>query len=210
MGFFTKTVTGVAKGAKFVFWGMPKRIIGYDTLRANNKYIRDMYTTLSNPRCPDCDSGVLIIDGGAAPEEHDHHTHYYWRCSRNCGFSLLAPNNKKEVANIVQTRRQQRVLDNFGHMELTDRLNIIKWHERKAMLYMTVAAAFFLFFAYRIAMGVSIFYASGPLFMSFAFVCIGMRWNYRAWQVRESRLFVEGSFWVYLRDVLFAPRIKST
>ena len=196
---------GGKRAAKFTFVVMPRSILGWRQLRANNDYIRDLWRTLRHPQCPECGRGVMHLPANAQPDEK---ALYPWECSAKCGFGVLAPQDPAEIRHIVQARSETRGKQRLAFLGDPERDKLITSHLRKSRAYWVVVALVFLMAAWQLAIGAPMMVVLSVLCMCLPFSIHAIRWSYRAWQVRSGTLFVEGAFGRYVRDMLWVRGIQ--
>lgn len=142
--------TGAKRAARLTFFDMPLSILGWEQLRANNGYIRDLWRTLRHPQCPECGRGVMRLPADAQPDEK---ALYPWECSAKCGFVVLAPQDPAEIRRVVQARSETRGKQRLTFLGDAERDKLITSHLRKSRAYWAVAALVFLMAAWQLAVG---------------------------------------------------------
>ena len=193
-------LSGAKKAAKFTFVSMPLSILGWGQLKQNHGFIRDLWHTLRNPRCPECGRGVMHRPTNA---QADDTALYPWECSARCGFGVLAPEDPAEIRRIVDARMEVRGKQRLAFLEDQERSKLIRSHLLKSRGYWIVVALVFLMAAWQLAIGAPMMVVLSVLCMCLPFSVHAIRWSYRAWQVRSGTLFVEGAFGRYVRDMLW-------
>ncbi|MBP7327553.1 MAG: hypothetical protein KA969_17830, partial [Alicycliphilus sp.] len=143
-------LSGAKKAAKFTFVSMPLSILGWGQLKQNHGFIRDLWHTLRNPRCPECGRGVMHRPTNA---QADDTALYPWECSARCGFGVLAPEDPAEIHRIVDARMEVRGKQRLAFLEDPERSKLITSHLRKSRAYWAFGAFAFLMAVWQLAAG---------------------------------------------------------
>ena len=198
MEILTKAGRGAIRAAKFAFVTMPLSMLGWRQLQAGNGYIRDLWRTLRNPRCPECWRGVMHVPADAQPDDK---ALYPWTCSAKCGFGVFAPNDADALRPIVEARAAQRGKQRLAFLGDSEQAKLIRSHMRKSRAYWVVVALVFVMFAWQLAIGAPLMVVLSVLSMCLPFSIHAIRWSYRAWQVETGTLFEPGAFQRYVRSM---------
>lgn len=183
-----------------VFIGMPLAIFGKNSFLLGNQFIGNLWATLRNPHCPECDKGVLSVDhSGDVHHESDESTHYLWRCHQ-CSYGVFAPNDKKVVRELVGELRKASLLSRLSTIEAKQLDDIARGHRNTSRAYYVAAFLAYLGSFYMIASGASIMTALNWAVLGTTIGSFGLIRAYRYWQVSTGNLFVEGAFLRWLRD----------
>lgn len=189
MSIFSKT-----KGAaKFVFVKIPAGILGVNTLRNNNQTIKALYETITNPACPICSGGVLILEGEGPKGNDNKNTKYTWACSK-CEFMILGGADKRALAPTLTAIRQEQSLAQFDGIEDHERQKFLKAHTLHSRIFFGAAITLFLGFCWMLFQGSSFLLSVNWLSLAICMFVLGMKKSYRAWQVENGVLFVQGAF----------------
>lgn len=191
------------KAARFSFISMPLSILGINQLKMGNQHIAALWRSLSNPVCPDCDKGVMVIDdaeGQVIDQQANGQTKHLhpWVC-KNCGWGFLEVNDPRKVREGCIRYRNERVKASLTDLEFAEREQFSRGHKLHSRAFFIAASIGIAGFIYMIASGASFMLALNWLSISFALWIFGMKKSYRSWQVRTGNLFVEGSFWFWIK-----------
>jgi hypothetical protein len=193
---------------------MPLYVFGWNQHRMGWRLIRDMWHTISWPRCPVCEHGTLIPrkeEGAQSLTPHgkpgDPDALFsWWRCNK-CTFGFIAGDvaDAREEADRVRlqvSRRQAQEI--FGDPRALLRLG--KMHSFRSRMGYCAAGLVFLIGLISYLVGITGFVAFlDGLLLSIAISLQGLRFAYRAWQVRTRTAFVNGAFWHWLRHERWWP-----
>lgn len=192
---FSKLGRGTKKAAKFTFVWMPARILGLHGLRAGNQTIKYLWSNVTSPTCPSCDTGHLQL----GHDEVDSSQHLYpWTCA-SCGYTVLAGCNRKAVMAITSELRSHRIAASLKDMDTTDRHEIIRGHRLQSRIYFMAAALTLIGFFYILLRSSSLLSALNWFAFATLFWLGGMKKSYHAWLVQTNNLFT-GSFWQWFKD----------
>lgn len=186
------SIFGTAKkAAKFVFVGMPGKVLGVDTIRQNNQTIKALYDTLTNPMCPMCSGGVLRSQG--AQEGDSENMAYTWACNR-CNFLLLGGKEKRSVLPQLLAIRQEQSLQNFDGLSAEDRQQLVHIHARNSRIFLGASVAFFLGFLWMLLQGSGLALSFNWFALALCMFVFFLKKSYRAWQVEHGVIYVQGAF----------------
>jgi len=191
------------KAAKFTFVSMPMSILGINQLKMGNRQIADLWKSLSNPVCPECDKGVLVMQGGdgkVIDQQQDgtnNHLHP-WVCN-SCGFAFLEESDISKVRENAVRYRTERVKIELTDMEHAEREQIAHGHRLHSRAFFSTSTLAVIGFVYMIASGASLILALNWLSIAFALWVFGMKKSYRSWQIKTGHLFVDGAFWFWFK-----------
>ena len=192
------------KAAKFTFVSMPLSILGVNQLRMGNKHLSDLWKSLSNPVCPECDKGLLVMEEdepGVLDQQQDGTTHdlHPWVCNK-CGFAFLAESDVAKVREGASRYRNERVKVLLTSMEYAERQQIARGHCLHSRVLFVASLLAAVGFTYMLASGASLILALNWLSIAFALWVFGMKKSYRSWQVTTGNLFEEGAFWFWFKN----------
>lgn len=191
------------KAAKIAFVSMPLSILGINQLKMGIQQISDLWKSLSNPVCPECDNGVLVMqDGGQVVDQQQDGTTRHlqpWVCNR-CGFALLEESDVTKVRKIAARYRNERVKAVFTDMEYAEREKIAHGHRLHSRAFFLASALVAIGFVYMLASGAALLLALNWLSIAFAMWVFGMKMSYRSWQAKTGQLFVDGAFWYWFKN----------
>ncbi|UXI68328.1 hypothetical protein [Tahibacter amnicola] len=181
---------GIAKAAKFVVVSLPMQVLGAGQIRRNNSLIASLWRNLHNPVCPECQKAVLEPVGSEDGA---------WSC-KNCRFTVADRNGIAAVREAAKGRRNELVRTMYAATDQDERKDIARRHRLVSRCCFAGAAFTVCGFLYYVATGASVILALN--WLAFALVCWthGMKRSYRSWQVLNGQLFVEGAFWVWLKE----------
>lgn len=191
------------KAVKFTFVSMPLSILGINQLKMGNQQISALWRSISNPVCPDCDKGVMVMEDEEGqvidqqPNGKSRHLHT-WTC-KNCGWGFLEVSDIRKVREGCIRYRNERVKISLSDLEFSEREQFSRAHKFHSRAFFIAAFIGIAGFIYMIASGASFMIALNWLSISFAFWVFGMKKSYRSWQVRTGSLFVDGSFWFWFK-----------
>lgn len=179
--------------ARFVFVKIPAGVLGINTLRSNNETIRQLYETLSNPTCPECSGGVLTLRDADAPAVESPSLKYTWACNR-CDFMILGTKDKRSIIPALTAMRQARSLSLFDGLEESSRKSMVRSHTIQSRIFLGAATVFFLGFCWMLLQGNPILLSINWMVMAFCMFVFALKKSYRAWQVENGVLYVQGAF----------------
>jgi len=192
------------KAAKFAFVSMPMSIFGINQLKMGNRQILDLWKSLSNPVCPECDKGVLVMqgdEGQVIDQQQDgtttRHLHP-WVCN-NCGFTFLEEGDVAKIRESAARYRNERVKAELADMEYAEREKIARGHRLHSRAFFVASTLAAIGFIYMLAAGASLLLALNWLTIAFALWVFGMKKSYRSWQAKTGNLFVDGAFWFWFK-----------
>lgn len=186
------SIFGKAKGAaKYVFVTIPSGVLGVNTLRQNNQTIKALYETLSNPLCPHCSGGVMLMQGSQAGDSTE--MAYTWGCTK-CDFMLLGGRDKKTVIPTLMAIREEQSLMIFDGLSPSDRSSVVKSHTLSSRIFLGAAAVFFLGFCWMLLQGSSLLLSINWFALALCMFVLFLKKSYRAWQVEHGVLYVKGAF----------------
>jgi ribosomal protein L37AE/L43A len=187
------SISGKAKGAaKFVFVTIPAGVFGVYTLRNNHQTIKALYESLRNPVCPKCSGGVLSIQGNGSDSDNPN-LQYTWACNR-CEFLILGGSDHKSILPAVTSIRQEQSLVQFDGLDTDDRQKYVKTHTFHSRIFFTASVAFFLGFCWMLLNGNGILLSINWFALSTCMFVFGLKKSYRAWQIENGVLYVQGAF----------------
>lgn len=191
------------KAAKFTFVSMPLSILGINQLKMGNRQIADLWKSLSNPVCPECDKGVLVMqgdEGQVIDQQQDGTTRHLhpWVCN-SCGFAFLEENDVAKVRESAARYRNERVKADLTDMEYAEREKIARGHRLHSRAFFVASTLAAIGFIYMLASGAALLLALNWLSIAFALWVFGMKKSYRSWQVKTGHLFVDGAFWFWFK-----------
>lgn len=177
---------GAKKSARFVAVDLPKGVLGTETLKRNNEHIKDMYKTLTLPKCPYCANGVLQQISETTWQCHD--------CQEN-----IPGKSKEEVQLFIAQVQQTRYVEEG----LTDkqRSDGLRNHTIYARIFYIIALGCLVYFVIGLATGVSLLVAFARLFIGLAFFVNALKNAYRAYQFKEDRFYIQGEFYQWFKRV---------
>ncbi len=187
------------KAARFVFVDMPLRVVGYPLLVSNNQYIRDLWRSLRGIQCPQCRRGILLCrKDESVPAEQGDGVLHPWMCT-NCDFALLESANSKKVRAAVQDLLHKDAIEAFGEMEFQARQKYARRYAIQSRVFFTLSAGLFSYFLYNFASGAGILFSINLASAGMACAAVGLKASYRSWQLDTGTVFVEGSFFHFLK-----------
>ena len=189
------SIWGKSKSAaKFVFVKIPAGILGVNTLRSNHQTIKALYETISNPACPKCSGGVLTVQGSAQAGDSDNpNLKYAWACNR-CDFMILGSSDKRSIIPALTSIRQEQSLALFDGLEADARQKYVKAHTLHSRIFFSASMAFFLGFCWMLLRGDGLLLSINWIALALCMFVFGLKKSYRAWQVENGVLYVQGAF----------------
>ena len=141
MRFVKKAASGAARVTKYVTVTMPLSMFGWQLNKGLFEWNRSMWTRTINPKCPDCDAGVLMaqretpaildqIEGG------DSRPLQAWSCN-HCGFGMLAPEGRDGIREVANRHRLARARMAFGDLSLAEREAFGRQHRISSRIFFT-------------------------------------------------------------------------
>jgi len=196
------------KAAKYAFVSMPLSILGINQLKSGNQHLLALWRSLSNPVCPSCDKGVMVIDeeqGQVVDQSSNSQVHllHTWVCN-NCGWGCLEVNDPRKVNQGCILYRNERAKASMTELQFAEREEISRGHRLQSRAFFIAASIGAVGFIYMIATGASFMLAINWIAIAFAFWVFALKKSYRAWQVTTGNLFVEGAFWFWLKHEKWA------
>lgn len=187
------------KAAKFVFIDMPLGALGFSQLRLGNRVIMDLWRSLRAVTCPQCKHGILVCqkDERVAGEEGAAVQHP-WLCT-SCDFALLEVADIKKVRETVRSIRNKESIEQFGELEFAARQKRARQYATQSRIFFAFATVAFGWFLYNFASGAGLLYSLNLASLGLACAAVALKASYRSWQVETGTLFVEGSFFHFLK-----------
>ncbi|WP_323025690.1 hypothetical protein [Castellaniella sp.] len=187
------------KAARFVFVDMPLSVVGYRVLASNHQYIRDLWRSLRGISCPECRRGILVCQKDeSVPDEKGEGTLHPWMCTA-CDFALLESSSSKKVRTVVRNMLNQETIERFGELEFAARQKRARQYAIHSRVFFTLAAGLFGYFLYNLAIGVGLAFSLNLASAGLACAAVALKASYRSWQVDTGTLFVQGSFFHFLK-----------
>ena len=189
------SIFGKSKSAaKFIFVKIPAGILGVNTLRSNHQTIKALYETLANPACPKCSGGVLTVRGGVDASDRDNpNLKYTWACNR-CEFMILGGADKRSIIPTLTAIRQEQSLGLFDGLEPDERQKFVKAHTLHSRIFFLASLAFFLGFCWMLLRGDGLLLSINWIALALCMFIFALKKSYRAWQVENGVLYVQGAF----------------
>jgi len=188
---------GTKRAAKFVAVTMPMSMFGINQLRMGQAQINDLYRSLTNPICPECNRGTLKLQRASEEQGGSHRDEHPWVCTR-CGQVYLAPADKKQVKQLVAEERNKRAAAEMASMDEAERRALWRSHAIRSRWYFGSGLCLFGGFLYMLASGASLLLSANWLALGFVLFVYGLKASYRAWQVATGTLFQRGAFPLWL------------
>jgi len=194
------------KAVRFTFISMPLSILGANQLKMGNQYISNIWKTLLNPVCPECDKGVLsikekgtqVLDGHKGVNTEDWHS-YSWVCGK-CGFTFIEKSGDIDRVRKATARyRNERIKTSLTEMERSEIERITRGHYLHSRVFFFASMFAIIGFIYMLASGATFILALNWLSIAFVLWILGMKKSYRSWQVKTRHLFVKGAFWLWFK-----------
>ncbi len=197
MRFVKKAAGGAAKVTKYLAVTMPLSVFGWQLNKGLFEWNRSMWTRTVNPRCPDCDAGVLLAQRDAPvildqTEGSDARPLQAWSCN-HCGFGMLAPQGRTGISEVANRHRLARARMAFGDLAWTEREFFGRKHRIASRIFFGAAAVVGGHGIYLLASAAPIMMALNWLSVSFFFWVMGMKKSYWLWQVTTGHIFEEGA-----------------
>jgi hypothetical protein len=197
MRFVKKAASGAARVTKYVTVTMPLSMFGWQLNKGLFEWNRSMWTRTINPKCPDCDAGVLMaqretpaildqIEGG------DSRPLQAWSCN-HCGFGMLAPEGRDGIREVANRHRLARARMAFGDLSLAEREAFGRQHRISSRIFFSAATVIGAHGIYLLASAAPLMMALNWLSVAFVFWVLGMKKSYRSWQVTTGHIFQEGA-----------------
>jgi len=189
MGFWN----GTKRVARFVGVSMPASMFGINQLRMGNEHVADLYRSLTNPVCPECNQGTLALqrtpgdDTGMADQE------FPWICTR-CKQVYIASADVREVRKLVAVERNTQAARRMTVLQLEERASIRRNHVMRSRWLFGCCFCLAAGFLYMLASGATILLSLNWLALALSMFVYAMKASYRAWQVTTATIFVRGSF----------------
>ena len=188
MNMFKKSLSSL----KFVFIDIPSYLIGARQLKSANDYIGDLYKTLKNPICPECNKSALIIKERNNVDEGL----CFWSCV-NCSFYIVAEINEKKLQQELNKIRISKYNNNIKESDL---LKIKNNHKRISRIMYIFSIIPLLGSFYMIANESPILIALDWWCVFFVIYLYAMKRSYRYWQINTGNLFITGSFFKWFKE----------
>jgi hypothetical protein len=179
---------------------MPFMMLGVGRIRDNWAFMKDMGRTVSGPKCPECERGVLVCASDPSEihtlgEGHEEIL-YTWQCA-SCDFALLARNSadaRDQVARNLTVHAQERI----QQLPSAEYQAIVTGHRRTSRLFFLLAAVTVIGALYMLASGAPIRVALTWLSIALVLFLLGMKKSFRSWQAHTGRIFEPGAFRYWL------------
>lgn len=201
---FVKMATKVAenvrptKVAKFVTVTMPLSMFGWHLNKSIFLWGRSLWAHSVNPTCPDCDTGILLVQHDAHPTLDqrdgvpDSRPLQPWVCN-HCGFGMLAPTTSQGIREVANNHRLARARVLFGELSMAERQEFGRKHRIASRIFFVAATLIAANGIYLFATAAPFIVALNWLSFAFMFWVFGMKRSYRAWQVVTGHIFQEGA-----------------
>ena len=192
----------IKKTSRFSFVQMPIAWLGAHQLKLGNRYIADLWKTFSNPKCPNCNNGVLVIHSNTFETDNSDQTktpRYLWQCHQ-CEFQIFAENDVKKLRKIVFEARTKHIQSELTTLQLDERAKITKGHQLQSRIYFTACLLVLIGFFYMIASGAAFIIALNYLAIAFVLFVFGIKKSYRYWQIQTGQLFIHNNFFYWFKN----------
>ncbi len=187
------------RAAKFVFVDMPLGALGFSQLRLGNRVILDLWRSWRGVTCPQCKRGILICQKDELVTGEDgSQVQHPWLCS-SCDFALLEVANITKVRDTVRSIRNQEAIEFFGELEFSARQKRARQYALQSRIFFVLATLAFGWFLYNFARGAGLIYSLNLASLGLACSAVAIKASYRSWQVETGTLFVEGSFFHFIK-----------
>ena len=187
---------------KFTFVSVPLGVLGIHQLRRGNKAMQQMVQSISNPSCPNCEKGVLILDKDAEGfiNNDDSEAYYPWICSQ-CEYKIFAPVNIQKAKEIVKKQKTSFVTEKIQTISDSELEEYSKTHKISSRIFFSFSILTFLGFFYMLSFSnAKIMTCMNYLFISIAFGIYGLVRSYRYWQLTNKKLYIDNSFKNWIKN----------
>lgn len=183
-------VKGIAKS---VFLDIPSILFGMKYIKNNNKVIKNIYLSLNNPLCPECNKSALLSKPLLTDNDEGK---CIWSCA-NCSFYIVAEKDKNLIKRTVNQIRKESFLFNVSEDDLK---NSSKKHLYASRVMYLFSILTFIGALNMIVKMVSFIIIIDWLCISLVFFIFGLKSSYRHWQAETGNVFVPGSFNKWFRN----------
>lgn len=173
--------------------------LGVRQLNNNNQFIKGMWQSLNNPKCPHCPNGVLFTsDSLPSDKKGAGDTLTIYGCNK-CEY--IVSSKPSELRGLIH---QQQTINNLKFIQHNQNSDEIQKRIKSLMVNSRImylgSLVPIIYFFYLIISGGSLILAINCFFLSLPLFASGMVRSYRCYQLKTNSLYITGGFMRWIKN----------